>query len=1534
MASASGSPAPFSTPTAPGNRGRGRPRLANNPTPATIPRRAIGGTVNKMGEIIPGTPIPGTRRRLPSFGMGYRPGGAGGGGRYIHPTTGEEVPAALYRDLVKKGCTLEELMESARKQAALHPPSGPPPASLDADGVYKPREERSYTEFHPDFEPKKRLFVYSAEEVDGDRYQPPNLDHQKTAKIPDIKEEEDEDNNMGDQHLAVEGSGEKGGRESRSASAAGYPASPSIRSTANTPRMDIDDPPHLQPKTTFGYPVAMEGVESTDPSLAGFTPPPPSSIDFSLATTRDGQTTLESQKAQVQTQTPAATPTDLTQAEETTRLPPPQPSTPSAQTGSPRRGKDNTPTLASLRPHRSNAGKIPTPRPPPPSTSRRSSRRETHNAGDEKLHLRDPSFRLIQPYKYSDIAWTSEIGTTGGYGLNNPTSQKLSDRMINVGYQRTPKFERPQTLIRYYPDPAVDEDLGTTTEELVEYDMDEQDEKWLTSYNNIHSQTSNLTISRELFELAMTKVEKEWVALERRIPKQPAKANASSSGRRRSAAQNGEEPEDEGSEDSKCAICDDGECENANAIVFCDGCDLAVHQECYGVPYIPEGQWHCRKCQQIPRQTAHCVFCPNTDGAFKQTTTNLWAHLLCAIWIPEVRLANPAFMEPVEGLESVPRSRWKLHCYICKQKMGACIQCSNKSCYLAFHVTCGRRARLHMKMKNSSGPGAQLESSGLKAYCDKHVPPDWRRENDVDNAIIDAMEYYAMEFGSREWGDSQAAAVGGPSVFNEDDYATGPLPRINLKVNNKRKRPETTEPPELVWKLQSGAPVIPRVLFAKIVDHMTAHGVEDAQQFTSDICKYWTLKREVRRGACLIRRLQVQADSSSFTSLEVTRKNYAALGRARGEKQLEIRKEFAQNLQHNMAQLLEMVSSEQWQQRKEWINDADKLREYIDAIYFPELQLMRTLLSGTEKLDTNRCFQRGWYYVRDRIEHRLYPTIAALARDIRAVVCSSPDAPELQKIPVEEYRTPTFVPNPQSGNTEKSEKDITALGEQILLAMEEPLKTSEAMQHMIWKMRQERPGKRLKFSDTLDQNEISQQSSSNSPGKVVDSPSAQLAQESFPQKPKLAPSVSSEINLPTLSVRNTGVLAEVVTAVSSALNPLKWTKSYPPWFVNDYGSNVFLAETISSVDFDQALSQVDADPAKLVPRVVDESQGQPVALSPPSPASLQPVSAASESQPIKAPTTPVPEVHIDTDIEMTDAYGDEDAPGEDDEDAPGEDDEDYIAPAEFSYRPSPYPDVGSAPPPSIIPPTSPDVVPPSASAPPAPIPGDTLSVPSPYSLLHPDLHDEDAEGEPDDEMIPPPQQILQRLEKPSNSVLDRVAKSQTAHHASIRNDENLMGGYRAEDLPSPLADFGDHDSGHPVNSEANGDGPGYSSENQQQAEQTDNQLLPELPRPSSAHSSADNDQMLEEMTNTSVLSDYPDTIPDSDLPPVLESSGKAKSRASSGSPKKNTTPQANKKAGFQRDSNGKFRKGKAAAGGSGTPDAKMTSTPRSRRKRA
>jgi NuA3 HAT complex component NTO1 len=156
------------------------------------------------------------------------------------------------------------------------------------------------------------------------------------------------------------------------------------------------------------------------------------------------------------------------------------------------------------------------------------------------------------------------------------------------------------------------------------------------------------------------------------MPKPNPKNSQTQRPRSSSATAVNGEPAGAGEEqDTKCAVCDDGDCENTNAIVFCDGCDMAVHQECYGVPFIPEGQWLCRKCQAKVRQGISlaqtryhnrdaCIFCPNMEGAMKTTSNSRWVHVLCAMWIPEVTIANMTFMEPIVDVDKVPRQRWKL----------------------------------------------------------------------------------------------------------------------------------------------------------------------------------------------------------------------------------------------------------------------------------------------------------------------------------------------------------------------------------------------------------------------------------------------------------------------------------------------------------------------------------------------------------------------------------------------------------------------------------------------------------------------------------------------------------------------------------------------------------------------------------------------------------------------------------------------------------------------------------------------------------
>lgn len=43
------------------------------------------------------------------------------------------------------------------------------------------------------------------------------------------------------------------------------------------------------------------------------------------------------------------------------------------------------------------------------------------------------------------------------------------------------------------------------------------------------------------------------------------------------------------------------------------------------------------------------------------------------------------------------QSRWALICVLCRERVGACIQCSIKTCKTAYHVTCAFKHGLEMK---------------------------------------------------------------------------------------------------------------------------------------------------------------------------------------------------------------------------------------------------------------------------------------------------------------------------------------------------------------------------------------------------------------------------------------------------------------------------------------------------------------------------------------------------------------------------------------------------------------------------------------------------------------------------------------------------------------------------------------------------------------------------------------------------------------------------------------------------------------------
>lgn len=638
-------------------RGRGRPRLYARGTSSNT-RRKPSASASKTAD---GTP---TSRRKTGYNNGYRPGGAGGGGRYVHPSTGQIIPAAVYKEIIKSAERGGAGRGAAVAGVALPMTPAPPlpaaPPSIGPDGVYKPREERSYTEFHPGFDIEQPLLALTAEEVDGENYKPPALNEGKSVKIVDIKEEDEmkmsslsaKEGSHREDRTRPEGSSHPpedfvmpDSRKPEPESAASPISPPSNSASASAVRLDIDpmltsvdtpanDIPVFAPPTS----ASVNGM-AIDPALAALTPPPIPSIE----TTVPIDPALAMEYAPAQTQTPAATPTEPANDETIVLASTPPPTTPAVSGISPtKRGVSDVPTLASLRAHRSNAGKPP-PRPQPPPTTRKPRAPTVDRNTQEKLTLRAPSFRKIEPFKFAEVG--------GGVGSRARRSnsrsnvmEPISDKMIAVGYQQSAEFKCPDTLLRDQPDLGVDDELGSAQMDLVEYDMDEQDDKWLTNYNSHRMVGGDNPILPEIFEYVMTKTEKEWVSLERKMPKVQAKPHGVGlPNRRRSSGRTGEDEDDEGAEDSKCAICDDGECENANAIVFCDGCNLAVHQECYGVPYIPEGQWHCRKCQQIPRQVAVC-----TPLSYQVCGTK--AYVYRTVFSARIPMARLNRLRPIDGL--------------------------------------------------------------------------------------------------------------------------------------------------------------------------------------------------------------------------------------------------------------------------------------------------------------------------------------------------------------------------------------------------------------------------------------------------------------------------------------------------------------------------------------------------------------------------------------------------------------------------------------------------------------------------------------------------------------------------------------------------------------------------------------------------------------------------------------------------------------------------------------------------------------------
>jgi NuA3 HAT complex component NTO1 len=120
-------------------------------------------------------------------------------------------------------------------------------------------------------------------------------------------------------------------------------------------------------------------------------------------------------------------------------------------------------------------------------------------------------------------------------------------------------------------------------------------------------------------------------------------------------------------------------------------------------------------------------------------------------------------------------------------------------------------------------------------------------------------------------------------------------------------------------------------VYHNVENALIKFGIRRRKEYVAEACKYWTLKREARRGAALLKRLQLQMEA--FSSMEITRRNFAGMGAA-GRPRLQRRIEFAERLEDDMEQIRVLCDRVKEREARK-LEDVKLLKTLVETAYFP-----------------------------------------------------------------------------------------------------------------------------------------------------------------------------------------------------------------------------------------------------------------------------------------------------------------------------------------------------------------------------------------------------------------------------------------------------------------------------------------------------------------------------------------------------------------------------------------------------------------------
>lgn len=204
--------------------------------------------------------------------------------------------------------------------------------------------------------------------------------------------------------------------------------------------------------------------------------------------------------------------------------------------------------------------------------------------------LPSASFRLLPSNK------TNKATTSNAPHLNStPVKLKLGSQPENGG-KNSPLSKLPKEYLKY-----------SQRHESLKYELDLIDISW----QQLMSQTCLPPIPEAVIEDVITELERQCA--------ENMKNNKIGI---------------EFNDGVVCDVCRSPFSEDGNEMIFCDTCNVCVHQACYDIDEIPAGEWYCQPCRELGRaDKARCVLCPNKNGAMKRTPDEKWAHVSCSLWV-------------------------------------------------------------------------------------------------------------------------------------------------------------------------------------------------------------------------------------------------------------------------------------------------------------------------------------------------------------------------------------------------------------------------------------------------------------------------------------------------------------------------------------------------------------------------------------------------------------------------------------------------------------------------------------------------------------------------------------------------------------------------------------------------------------------------------------------------------------------------------------------------------------------------------------